>query len=308
MTAAQDFWGIAAYFNPMGYQRRRANYRVFREHLPIPLVTVETSHTGQFDLRAGDADLLIQLPCRDILWHKERLLNLALRRLPAACRYVVWLDCDVVFTRRDWVDGTRAALERHTLVQPFRTLRDIPRDAPLDAETGELRHSFAALWRDGTAPAEIFRTLGGSVTLGYSLGHAWAARRDLLDQHGFYDAFILGSGNKLMAGAATGKINDLVAAYHMNRWEAEHYLAWAHPLYESVQGRLGVVDGMLLHLWHGDPQNRNFKGRRAGFERFEFNPFLDIVGAENGCWSWNTDKPAMHAYVKSYFASRHEDG
>jgi hypothetical protein len=34
-------WAIAAYFNPARYARRLANYRVFREHLAVPLVAVE---------------------------------------------------------------------------------------------------------------------------------------------------------------------------------------------------------------------------------------------------------------------------
>src|SRR5208282_4620990 len=116
------------------------------------------------DLHQGDADLLIQLPCRDVLWHKERLLNLALRRLPPTCRYVAWLDCDVVFTRHDWAEGAREALERNALIQPFRVLRDVPRDAPLvgaECVTTELRRSFASLWEEDAAPVEAFRTLGG---------------------------------------------------------------------------------------------------------------------------------------------------
>ena len=49
-----------------------------------------------FDLSEGDADILIQLRGRDVMWQKERLLNLALRALPDECRKVVWVDCDVI--------------------------------------------------------------------------------------------------------------------------------------------------------------------------------------------------------------------
>ena len=51
-----DLWGICAYFNPLGYERRLANYRLFRSHLSIPLVTVEYGYQGRFDLDDDDDD------------------------------------------------------------------------------------------------------------------------------------------------------------------------------------------------------------------------------------------------------------
>src|SRR5215204_6644330 len=94
---AQPLWAITSYFNPMRYGRRLANYRLFREHLKVPLLTVELSFGAEdFELREGEADILVQLRGQDILWQKERLLNVALGELPSGCTKVVWLDCDVV--------------------------------------------------------------------------------------------------------------------------------------------------------------------------------------------------------------------
>jgi hypothetical protein len=77
-ASVESLWAITSYFNPMSYQRRRANYRLFRERLNVPLVTVELAYGRDFELSDGDADILVQLRARDILWQKERLLNLAL--------------------------------------------------------------------------------------------------------------------------------------------------------------------------------------------------------------------------------------
>ncbi|HEY8118550.1 MAG TPA: hypothetical protein VIE91_04865, partial [Methylophilaceae bacterium] len=59
--ADQPFWAVTSYFNPAGWQRRRHNYNTFRHHLSIPLLTVEFSSDGQFELGPQDADLLIQI-------------------------------------------------------------------------------------------------------------------------------------------------------------------------------------------------------------------------------------------------------
>jgi len=47
-------WAITSYFNPMGYKSRPANYRTFRKYLTAPLLAVELSFTGTFELQPGD--------------------------------------------------------------------------------------------------------------------------------------------------------------------------------------------------------------------------------------------------------------
>ena len=55
---AGGLWAITSYFNPMGYRRRLENYRIFREHLQVPLLTVELGYGRALDLNHGDADIL----------------------------------------------------------------------------------------------------------------------------------------------------------------------------------------------------------------------------------------------------------
>jgi hypothetical protein len=54
-------WAITSYFNPVGYKRRLSNYRVFRANLEIPVVTVDLSFDGEFELKEKDSDILIQI-------------------------------------------------------------------------------------------------------------------------------------------------------------------------------------------------------------------------------------------------------
>ena len=153
----------------------------------------------------------------------------------------------------------------------------------------------------------MFCKSGGSLKLGYTAGHAWAARRDLLDEHGFYDARILGSGNKVMISAAYGHMRDTIAAFQMNAREAEHYLAWASRHFAAVQANVGQLDGRVFHLWHGDLQRRNYATRHYPFQQFDFDPYCDIALNADACWQWNSAKPALHQYLVDYFQSRHDD-
>src|SRR5512143_3579916 len=94
---SEALWAITSYFNPAGYARRLANYRRFRERLAVPLVTVELSFNGRFELGRRDADVLVQLHGTSVMWQKERLLNIAVKKVPRACNKIAWLDCDIVF-------------------------------------------------------------------------------------------------------------------------------------------------------------------------------------------------------------------
>ncbi|MBC7604624.1 MAG: hypothetical protein H7255_18445 [Ramlibacter sp.] len=116
---AGPLWAVTSYFNPAGYRRRKANYRVFRERFPLPLLTVEWSPTGQFELQPGDADILIQLTGGDVMWQKERLLNIGVERLPSQCKHVAWVDCDLVFEREGLCQAILNALEAVPIVQLY---------------------------------------------------------------------------------------------------------------------------------------------------------------------------------------------
>ena len=118
-------WAITSFFNPVEYQRKISNYRVFRAKLAIPLVAVELGYGGAFELGHEDADILVQLRGSDVLWQKESLLSVALQHLPAECEYVVSIDSDVIFDSPDWFERTKQELEQSVLVQPFATVYDL---------------------------------------------------------------------------------------------------------------------------------------------------------------------------------------
>jgi len=305
-------WAVTSYFNPERYRRRRANYHTFRQHLDVPLVTVEQGFDGHFELEASDADVLVRVEGGDVLWQKERLLNVALGALPETCDAVAWLDCDIVFDDAGWARAALAALEQYPVIQPFRILYELPRDMTPESAWARPARSFrislACQMMSRLLPAEVFHTPGASLRFGYTPGHAWAARRSLLSAHELYDAMIMGSGDKVMASAAFGHVDGPVSAYKLNPRQARHYLEWAAPFVDSVSGRVGFVDHSVFHLWHGDLAKRRYHDRYNGFSRFDFDPYKDISLTASGCWGWSSDKPDLHRYVRQYFAERGEDG
>jgi hypothetical protein len=303
-------WGVTAYFNPAGYRSRLDNYRSFRKRLKMPLIAVEMSPTGHFELRRDDAEIVIQLAGGDVLWQKERLLNVALRHLPADCDIVAWLDCDVIFADDEWPARTRIALDSYRMVQLF--------SERCDLFPGH--HSSNSSGFHAGAPARGYKIVTGSYlrerkyrdvgifVADYSaVGLAWAARRSLLERHGLYDARIVGSGDVAIFSAAMGEFDYYFKGHAMNARQLAHYRSWADPFYAAVAGNVGYVDGRIFHLWHGDISDRQYVTRQQGVLKARFDPFADIAVDGSGCWRWNSDKPELHSYVRNYFASRNED-
>jgi hypothetical protein len=307
--AGSGLWALTAFYNPCGYRRRLENFKTFRDALSVPLVAIEASFGHQFALEAGDADVVVHVPATSILWQKERLLNVALRHVPLEARAVAWLDCDVLFRTPSWPADALAALEEAPLVQLFSHLHDLPPHAssipdgssiPSGTSISFLRSSHVASQRD----VRPDRTVG----VRRAFGMAWAARRAVLDRHGFYDALIIGSGDRAMACAAFGRYDDAIRMAHLDATRRSHYLSWAEPWHRAIGGRVGCLEGDLFHLWHGSLAHRRYVDRHAGLASFSFDPSVDISADDGGAWRWATDKPALHAFLADYFRSRQEDG
>lgn len=302
-------WGITAYFNPMGYRRRLENFREFRRQLKIPLIAVELASDGRFELGPDDADILIQIRDGALLWQKERLLNIGLSELPPGAAKFAWLDADVVFADPDWHRQCLKSLDEHMLVQPFANLHDLsPDQTKPNAGAQPTRQSLIAALARGTAPLDAFDELGASKRWNYTPGHAWAARRELFDGLGLYDALIVGSGDKFMISAAYGRVEATAQAYGLPEALLRHLKSWAQLFQARVDGRIGYLSGSLWHLWHGQLEHRNYLHRAAVLAEHNYDPTTDLDSAKELAWRWSSDKPGLHRGVAEYLGSRREDG
>ncbi len=295
-------WAVCCFYNPEGYRSRYENYQVFRRNLAIPLVTVELVYGTAAELREGhDAEILIQLPGRDVMWQKERLLNLGFKSVPNHCDYIACVDCTVVFHRSDWHERAAELLKRHVLIQPFSEMLTALPSLEMVEKT-PTRYSVASLVDSGVPPEEaLFEFSHRCVT-----GLAWIGRRDVLQRRGFYDGCIIGGGDRAIACAGWGEISAYEAST-LNSHQAKHYRPWANGFYESVRGNIGCLSGTASYLWHGDHRLRSYRERYEILRRHDFDPSCDIRIDESGAWSWNSEKQGLHDEVKAYFGARRED-
>lgn len=309
----RELWGITTYFNPMHWRKRRANYRVFRQHLRIPLVAVELGYDGQFDLEPGDAEILVQIPGEDVMWQKERLFNVALAQVPLDVGKIACLDSDICFERGDVWQAANRLLEKMPIVQLFSHVYYLPPNHPLDfqimRETQVSGPAFGWFKSQGHSPLELCKPSWTNPNdyppVTYGIG--WAFRRELFAERGLYDAWVVGGGTRVHFFAAHGHWREAGDAFLFSEPMREHYRQWSEGFHDDVRGRWGFVPGEVAHLWHGSMARRKHRRRYEEFADYKFDPTADLALDEFGAWRWSSAKPAMHQYMRDYIAGREED-
>jgi hypothetical protein len=122
-----SFCVISVVFNPVSYHSRHESYYMFEKHIQsygVRLITVELRFPNQTFHVTNKANTdHIQLETDDILWYKENLINIGIKRSPSTCQYISWIDTEVEFLNQNWVHDTIKALETDQVVQLFEVAR-----------------------------------------------------------------------------------------------------------------------------------------------------------------------------------------
>lgn len=316
---------ITCFFNPQKYKSRVENFAIFSRAMQrrrIPLYAVEAIFSGEVSQIAPYCEALT-VRCETVLWQKESLLNLLLRCLDRHYEAVVWCDADVLFENSHWFRTLKMRLRKYPVVQPFAEALRLPRGVRRATRRAERFSSFAAVY---AAKPQLL--LKGDFAAHGHTGFAWAARREVLDENGLYDAMIAGSGDHVMAHAFAGDFSSRCIRRIMadNEPHIAHFQQWAKKIYPHVRAQVGYVPGRLLHLWHGETQNRRYVDRNRELAAFGFDPEKHLARDERGLWRWAEQKTGllgrtlklmgafqkkeeeMQRWAIDYFASRKEDG
>jgi hypothetical protein len=307
--AAGDIGVITSYFNIDEYRSKLTNYCIFESTIlraGLPFVVAECVF-GDQAFALPDSSHVIKIRAKDCMWQKERLLQIALRHLPSHVTKVAWLDADVLFERADWAVATSRLLDEVPVVQPFYSAFRVPPAQTEFVGIGEKARSFGSVHHVLPSISRV-----SSFAVHGHTGFAWAARREILDTLGFYDAAIMGSADDLMAHGFCGDFRSpcLPSKFLDGTAFRRHFQQWAESAWETVRGRIGFVPGRLLSLWHGERRNRGFPDRFVSTARLGFDPLGDLRLEANGVWRWGCDEDRallFRAWARTFFANRQED-
>jgi len=283
---------ITTFFNPMNYVNLRSNYLRFANEIKkkADLFPIELSFDDKFFIEDENV-IQIKGTADNILWQKERLLALALERLPSEYTNVAWLDCDILFDNENWVDDINTALKSYKVVQVYEGAKRLDANGNIGlASTGMIK--TISIMRQ--APKSMV-----AIT-----GFGWAIRREVIDKIKFLDTQIIGGADALMHFAFFNIKDSKIHEQLSEPWKAS-VEEWSINAYNEVKGSVGYIKGDITHLYHGSLTNRNYGNRYQFLKDMEFNPKEGLELDENGLWRFKNKD--LNKYISQYFGNRDED-
>ena len=279
---------VTTHWNPAGFARPGDTLRRWLPTVPWPVQVFEVVYPDRYAEIRGSTQ--IRANDTGILWQKERLINRSVELLPSSVWWVAWVDHDLVFDDRTWVEqAVRMMRGGMDVVQLFDRVRYLDRDET--TITGETMSAAATLAVGGVPSA--------------APGGAWmASARWLRSVGGLYDRNVCGGGDATFFDAVTGHRSGYVERQAPRlRDDSIEYCR------RMGGARWGCRPGGVMHLWHGDRENRQYHSRDEILVRHNFDPARHVRVHRSGLLVWTDDAPAeLRAEVGDYFTNRREDG
>lgn len=299
---------VTSYFNPENYQTKRDNFYKFiapLEEKNIPWFCVEAIFGTETNPLAPHKNIL-KVQTKDVMWHKERMLNLAEKHLPKRCETILWIDCDIIFENEHWYEETEFQLDTFAVVQPFENVVRLAKgqDTYVPGKEQWSGKSFAAVYLE--KPSQF---LNGHFDNHGHTGFAWATHRSIIAKHGLYDACIAGSGDHMMAHAFLGDWYSpcVQREVGVGNKHHKHFEKWCENVYKDVKANVGYSTGRILHLWHGDIRFRKYAVRNHELHSIGYDPKKDIRPGKNGLYEWTKSGKRIEQWAIDYFKHRQED-
>lgn len=308
---ATDFYVIAVCSNPVRYKSRYALFKKFQEHMKASgatLFTVEMAFGRRpFELTEPHNSLHLQLRSIDEIWHKENMINLGIQRLTQMYpdwKYLAWIDADIEFMDRNWVENAVHQLQHYQVIQMFENCIDM-------GPTGEAlatHYSFMSQYLKGK-PYNY--KASNKYCNQWHPGYAWAVNREGLDHMGqLIDIAILGAGDNHMAHALIGKLDGTLAkGLHPNY--IKRLNLWQSQCEKYIRRDVGFLPGTLLHGWHGKKKDRKYHDRWKILVENQYDPEADLKRDAQGLYQLvdhgDLRSVRFRDQIRNYFRCRNED-
>ncbi|HEY1919566.1 MAG TPA: hypothetical protein VGH27_28680 [Streptosporangiaceae bacterium] len=229
------------------------------------------------------------------LWHKERLLNIGARGLPAKYTHVVWADSDII-VGPDWAPAVRAAFEQAPIVQCFSTV--VSR-----TDTGA---------NSPPRPSALRPDPGGVG------GICWGAERSLFSGGpGLFDLALAGGADSIFASELLGA-NALPSVPWLVDHPALLHQSWSAPLIARLDqwraaardwaaGKKAVAaDATIDVIVHGPVRERRYFDRQPLLA--QLSPSRHLICEPGRVFGWSADGLAeVEPAIRAYFHGRRED-
>ena len=290
--------------NPCNYARRIYLAKQFIDQMlkesNVVLYIVEliynTNNNDKYYLTSKHNPKHLRLVSKDVLWHKENMVNVAIQKLlPVDWKACAWIDADIEFENSRWAEETLKLLNgAYDVVQLF--------SHALDLNAREETMTCFSSFGYNYVHKQPYKINNG---VNWHPGYAWAITRGAYDRiNGLYELAIIGSGDFIMAHSFVGFFTDKM------------YTGYSEGYIRSIMEyqtrcsilRLGYCPGIIRHYYHGSKLNRQYASRGSLLINSQFDPYIHVVKTSTGLLNCNELFPIqLKTDIMNYFMARNED-
>lgn len=298
---------ISCFFNPQNSSYRLNAFNHFYNSIKHLNHRIIECVIGDSKPQLEENSNIKRVYTKNLLWHKESLLNKIITELPEKYKYVFWVDADVIFTNLNWlVDGVEQ-LKTRNIIQPFEYCVHLGQDQlrpnfDLDKikhfrypneENNKVWKSFCSVYAKtyNVSIEEHDYNKHGHV------GFAWGTKIDILKRVPLYDRALIGGADHIIAHAAAGQIGHICITKSFTD-NLDEVNTWSKEFYKEIRGSIGYVPGDLYHIWHGEIEKRQYLKRIK-----DFTPKTKQIQKKDKNNLYITDD-VDDQYMKDYFATR----
>lgn len=236
---------ICSYFNYYEDELRKQNYIKFRKNFAHDLLTVEVAK-DESEFFIDDA-IQIVAKLENLLWQKERCFNIALENLPDTVDKIVWVDTDIIFHNKNWLEDLDKLLDEAPFAQPFERIVEF---------SNEYNHNLNCSGYAKLVYDKIH--YGSEIPISTAPGIAWGCHTSIIP-NGFYDKHILGSNDVLQLYSWLGDIFN-TKLLQMPNCLILDFLEYYKNI--SCDGKkIAYCKGVVEHLYHGKYNTRGYNSR-----------------------------------------------
>jgi hypothetical protein len=245
----------------------------------------------------------LKFKLKDILWVKENLINLAIKNLPDDAEFIAWSDRDIYFVNPSWVENTIEKLKVYDIIQPWSEVIHLNSCYNLNyISKSKGNISFA---NKSTLATKINHSNNESK-VSTSTGQIWAINKSFYQKIGkLNDIEIIGGADSILANFCI--INDPFYEKILNqKTTIKSKNSWELYKEKFKDIKYSYVDGLIIHYWHGDLQDRKYSERTDVLVSLDYDPNEDISYDENGVLQFTEKGKRLELPIKQYFESRKE--
>jgi len=245
----------------------------------------------------------LKFKLHNILWVKENLINLAIKNLPDDAEFIAWSDRDIYFLNPSWIEDTIKKLKVYDVVQPWSEV--IHLNSYFNLNLISKRKTHISFSNKSVLSAAIDH-INNESKISTATGQIWAINKSFYKKiEKINDIEIIGGADSIIANFCILKdpnyekiLNEKTTTKLKNYW----------ILYKEKfkDVKYSYIDGLIIHYWHGDLQDRKYSERANVLINLNYNPEEDISYDENGVLQFTEKGKRLELPIKEYFESRKE--